>query len=731
MSIKLTDGKNWSANLNGTGSLLDKLSLTVTGVKLGENWNHPVNQIKPRDLGPGTLSFAGNTPLPFANSTLTVSASQGAMIGGQVSGSLFGGGDPFDQPVSLANKCCLWLQLNGTLNVGVAGSMSGFGIGISANSYAQYRFNRIFEPDAAGTFRPLSQAVEELFDQATPPVDLAALLAAPVGSIFEFDCGGSVTVTGSYSVPTSTLPLASSAVPVMKQKLTIAANPSLSLSGSFQVSGALIFRVHKLTDTSARFHLFKKSGTALSVSFSASAGITGGVADKDFLDTAFQAILPDSKVDLSARDPELNAQLKDVLEDAVSSHFSATLDAEASLSSSTSHVFVLDINLQVASQSPEMTNRVNGLFHGDWTLARQHDLPCVTNYSDMLEKVSRSKHEFQFHLLNLFSFVSVSDFFTSAKVLKTPDGVVFTDHDTASRIQASATGDIADPMSFSKVLAQALQATLVFKTGNAAPALVDLSISGKYFTYKRNAPADDLEGIALLCAALDCPLTGLNPDADRVGVVKFDASSKFDGNASDACFVGPAPDFNPKNQADYIGYALKAIASLYDPADRFHAAATDVNLWSKLNAAGNTAAMLSDSYVQGFLRAHGGFDGNPGNGLQVMWLYSIWYTVTFWSKAMSDYAGLLQKAKKLASQLPAGSTQQTPEIQQLMRQLSSAMSDAQQRENNFIDARAQFGLAALYLSSGKKAANDVRLTWNGDTRSATNGTALAEAADAR
>ncbi len=370
MSIKLTDGKNWKADLKGTGSLLDKQALTVTGLNIGKNWESPVNKIDPKDLGPGTLSFAGSTPLPFANSTLTVSASQGATIGGQVSGSLFGSGDLFDQPVSLANKCCLWLQLNGTLNVGVAGSVSGFGIGIKASSYTQYRFNRVFEPDAAGKFCSLSQAVEALFDEATPPVNLAALLAAPVGSIFEFDSGGSVKVTGSYSVPTSTLPLATSAIPVLKEKLTLAANPSLSLSGSFEVNGALIFRVHKLKDNVARFHLFKKSGTALNVSFSASAGVSGGVAGKDFLESTFKAISPDCKVDLAARDPELNGQLKKVLEEAVSSHFSASLNTEASLSSSISHVFALDVNLQVASQSPEMTDRVNGLFHGDWALGQ-------------------------------------------------------------------------------------------------------------------------------------------------------------------------------------------------------------------------------------------------------------------------------------------------------------------------------------------------------------------------
>ncbi len=720
MSIKLTDGKNWSTSLDGTSSLLDKTNLTLTGFNIASNWNNPVDKIDPKDLGPGTLTFSGSTPLPFAKSTLTVSASHGASIGGQVSGSLFGSGDPFDQPVSLANKCCLWLQLNGTLDVGVAGTVSGFGISIKMASHAEYRFNRIFAPDAAGKFCPLSEAVEELFDEATPPVDLAALVAAPVGAIFEFDCGGSAKVTGSYSVPTSTLPLATSAVPVLKEPLTLTANPSLSLSGSFEVSGSLIFRVHKLENNVARFHLFKKSGTELEVSFSAAAGVSGDVGGKDFLDKAFKAISPDCKVDLAARDPQLNAQLKKVLEEAVSSHFSVTLNAEASLSSSISHVFALDINLQVASQSPEMTASVNGLFHGDWTLATQHDLPCVKSYSDMLEKVTSSHNAFRFHLLNLFSFASVTDFLASAKVLRTPDGVVFTDHDTASRIQASAGGSIAEPMSLRKVLAQALQTTLAFKTGSAAPALVELSIAGQYFTYEKNASQDDLHEIAFLCTALDCPVAGLNTDTKRVGVVKFDASSKFDGGASDACFIGPAPNFVPKDEDGYAVNAKRAIAILYDVSDRFHAAATDPALWIKLDDAGNPSAMLSDNYVQAFLRAHGGFDGNPGNLSQIMWLYRIWYTVTFWSKAMADYARLLQKAKKLGSQLPAGSRQQTPEIQELMHELSSAMHHAQVQENNFIDARAQFGLAALYLSSGKTAANDVCLTWNGTTRSAQN-----------
>lgn len=223
-----------------------------------------------------------------------------------------------------------------------------------------------------------------------------------------------------------------------------------------------------------------------------------------------------------------------------------------------------------------------------------------------------------------------------------------------------------------------------------------------------------------MCTALDCALSGLTASATRVGVVKFDASSKFDGKASDGCFVGPGPEFVPKSQADYKSYALTAIASLYDPSDRFHAAATDTKLWQKLDVAGNSSSMLADSYVQAFLHAHGGFDGNLGNASQVNWLYRIWYTVTFWSQAMADYATLLQKAKKLAAQLPAGSTPQTPEIQELMHELSSAMHRAQVQENNFIDARAQFGLAALYLSSSKTAANDVCLTWNGATMSAQN-----------
>jgi hypothetical protein len=727
MSIKLTDPQNWSADLAGASSLLDKSKLIVTGLNIANLWNTPVNKIASNDLGPGTVSFGGSTPLPFAGTTLTVNASQGGSIGGQVAGSLFGSGDPFDQPVNLANKACLWLQLNGMMGVGVSGSISGFGMGIQGNWYAQYRFTRIFGPDAAGQFPPLSQAVQTLVSEATPPANLAALMNAPAGSIYDFDSHGSVTVAGSYSLAATPNPLATANVPMLNEPLALTPNAELDLTGSFEVSGALIFRVHKLEGNIARFHLFKKSGTALDVSFNAIAGLTGGLPDKDFLDNAFKKICPDSNVDLASREDALNEEMSAVLQEAISSHLSVTLNAEASRSSSNAHVFFLEVDLGIASQSAEMTRLVNGLFRGDWTLARSHvpQSPCVKNYSDMLERATSSKQAFRVHLLNLFSFESATDFMTAARVLQSPDGVVFTDHDTASRIQTTADGSIAEPMSLSKVLAQALQSTLVFKTGNAAPALVELSISGQYFTFEQNGSADDLHEIELLCAALDCSLAGLDGGASRVGVVKFDASSMFDSGGSDACFVGPAPNFTPKSQANYIDYAKDAIASLYDETDRFHTATNDDTLWTKLNAAGNPSAMISDRYVQGFLRDEGSFDGNPGNVSQIMWLYSLWYTVTFWSQAMANYAQLLQKAKTLAARLPAGSVQQTPEIQNLMRQLSSAMHDAQARENSFIDSRAQFGLAALYLSSGKKAANDVRLTWNGVTTTANNQTALA------
>lgn len=60
MSIKLTDGKNWKADLKGTGSLLDKQALTVTGLNIGKNWESPVNKIDPKDLA------RGRSPSPAA-----------------------------------------------------------------------------------------------------------------------------------------------------------------------------------------------------------------------------------------------------------------------------------------------------------------------------------------------------------------------------------------------------------------------------------------------------------------------------------------------------------------------------------------------------------------------------------------------------------------------------------------------------------------------------------------
>lgn len=563
-----------------------------------------------------------------------------------------------------------------------------------------------------------------MFTHTAPVRDLAALIKSPTGSIFEFDSGGSVKITGSYSLPSSTVPLATSSVPVLKEKLSVQSDASMGITGSFEVSGALVFRVYKVDDKIARFQVFKKRGTEVSVSFDASAGLSANVASKDVIDQVFKFITPKVDKSVAAADSALNDQMKDVLEEAIAQHLAVSLNIEGTASASQSHLFSIDVDLAVANASPEMAARVNALFRGDWTLAQKHDLPCVVNWSDCLEKVQHSEHSFHLHLLNIFSAVSVTDFLTSAEVLRTPDGVVFTDHNTASQI--GATGNIAEPKRLSKVLAQALESTLVFKSTNGAPAMVDLSVSGSCFQYEQNASRDDLTEISLLSDALDCSLGALQSSGTRVGVVKFDASTKFDSAGSDGLFVD-GPDYTPKDQAEYMNHALDAISLLYPTTEPFYAAAVDDELWKHLNAAGNLSAMIQDVYVQAFLRKHGGYDGNPGNAAQAMWLYSIWYTVTFWSNAMANYAVLLQKAKKLAAQLKPGDTSRAAEMQDLMDKLAKAMRAAQAQENGFIDARAQFGMTALYLSSGKRSANAVCLTWNNLTKSASNKVALAAA----
>jgi hypothetical protein len=726
VSISLTDSKNWSAQLNGAGSIFDGKSLKLPSSDLFGIWNKPLSaaSFKTAGIGPGTVKFSGNTPLPFAGTTLTVGATQGAAIGGQVGGDLGCICSEFDEAISLKQNACLWLKLAGTVDVGVSGSFSGFGIGLKAKSFSEYRFTQVVMPDASGTFCTLADGFELLFAHAVAPRDMDALLQAPAGAIYEFDSGGSITFTGSYSLPSSTLPLATASIPVLKDKLSLQSNASLGVTGSFEVSGALVFRVYKVSDKLARFQIFKKRGASLSVSFDASAGITGGVGGKDLIDSVFKLIKPDiSSLNAVASDPGLNDQIKDVVQEAIAAHLAASLSIDANPSSSLSHLFLVDIDLQTAKSSQQMQDRVNALFHGDWSLAAQHNLPCVTDWSDEVEQVTKLGTGFRLHLLNIFGAVSVADFLTSAKILRAPDGVVFTDHNTASQVEA--VGNIAEPKSLSKVLARALESTLVFKSTKVSPVLAELSISGHCFQFEQNGSRDDLVEIACLSDALDCPLKLPLPTTSRVGVLKFDGSTNFDSSGSDACFVGPAPDFTPKLQEEYVRHALDAITELYPSGDPFHAAATDNQLWPHLSDKGNPSAMIQDAYVQNFLRQHGGYDNNPGNLFQVQWLYSIWYTVTFWSDAMAKYAALLQKAKKLTGQISPGDTQNIPEVQELMNQLASAMRDAQKLETNFIDARAQFGMAALYLSSGKRSANEVSLSWNANTLSAKNTAALA------
>lgn len=142
MSISLTDSKNWSGQLSGVGltSLMSGKTLLLTASDLANVWNVPLSSSTFKSLGPGTVKFAGDTPLPLEGATLSITAAQGASLGGQIGGSFACVSGEFDDAIDLDNAACLWLKLAGNVEVGVSGDFGGFGIGVTGKSYAEYRY---------------------------------------------------------------------------------------------------------------------------------------------------------------------------------------------------------------------------------------------------------------------------------------------------------------------------------------------------------------------------------------------------------------------------------------------------------------------------------------------------------------------------------------------------------------------------------------------------------------
>jgi hypothetical protein len=448
------------------------------------------------------------------------------------------------------------------------------------------------------------------------------------------DQSGTFTVSGTYSFPISLnqLALAGTVIPF---KITL--NPSLSVSvgGSVAVTGEYTVRSWRKSDTQLILGVFKKKGTTLTATFSASAGLAANAGNTDLVQAFFQAIDPtvNLKNVLPDTDPRF-ADISQVLSDSISQGLNISVNASASAAFGDEAALVYSIDLTGDRASTDKA--LNAAIGGDWTLlAELKDI--ARELKNVVGTNRENKFTFSINLLGIFDYESVDDFVKASTVVRSiEDGsITITDQVTATRITVASEPLLADAQKLRKILYQSLTPTLAYVVAGGVKT-VNIDVGQSLLIYHATTKAAQLRKDLRLSVAIgeltESQLDSLQISNPKPAHVVIDANQDIKGVQAISMFFADPAAWTAQDLDTLKALGKQVLASLLDPSDpvderRIQILASQ-QIWNEMD---------NNQFPQ----------DSPAS-------YSDWYDITFWANAIHDGAAPLKQALVALAQVPPG-----------------------------------------------------------------------------
>ena len=168
----------------------------------------------------------------------------------------------------------------------------------------------------------------------------------------------------SLSQPFTFNPLASAALPF---NITASVQPqvTLKLAPSITVSGDLLVRSYKVQSRRRATRCYKKRGSNLSATFTASGGIGGDIGSTDVLGMLLNAALPGVDVAAAGISGDNGKALNKVIKDSLNRSLSAQLNATCSAATTDEAAILYDIHLKDGDSATD--DAIAVALHGDWS----------------------------------------------------------------------------------------------------------------------------------------------------------------------------------------------------------------------------------------------------------------------------------------------------------------------------------------------------------------------------
>ena len=224
---------------------------------------------------------------------------------------------------------------DGALDLGVSGSEGDLTFGFNTAGGVHLEYWKAFP--LGGGEPTLQNALAQTMSSFVIPADLSDLNSLGIHDVATISGHGSITVAGAVTVAASPNPLASVDLPLGVGSIGLKAGVATGFSASFTVSGAYQVRARRKDADTVELSFLQARGTGWQAGFSATAGISSPLGERDLVATLLGAISTDPTADktlLGDLSPAEISTLAAAIKNGLNHGLQASLDAVRSAFSS-------------------------------------------------------------------------------------------------------------------------------------------------------------------------------------------------------------------------------------------------------------------------------------------------------------------------------------------------------------------------------------------------------------
>lgn len=604
-----------------------------------------------------------------------------------------------DDSVDLApDACYMELAMEATASADLSATSGLLTFGASPSSQVEVTSCSRFVPKAGVT---LLQALQQTVSNFSIPASSADLAGLQLGQFTRACVTGTLTVSGTANLLATANPLAAATLPAPLPEVSVSAGGSVTVGVACEIETEFEVVTRKLDSGAVRLAWYHKNATDVTVTVSASEGISAGFSGTDLFSKVVAVISASPQADLkelaSAGVPDGQAAaIQGAVMSAACRKLEISVASEISAQDSKAATFLYEITLSALNDQSHLA--VDQALRGNLTGLHAPGLPGVSCVSSIWDNVRTASVELDVNLLGILNYSSIARLSLEGRVLYEPatGSMVITDKATAERIQVDQVNYGADTQKLRHVLAESFLITAVYHGARQIAAAPSLHCCHSFFELQNSTSPEDMKAklqtgfaIGLLSssdAILQAGISGF-------GRTLFTASTDYDADMVAGMFLDTSDTPLPHERYETAG--RMAIQYLVQDGDkdavRRDPAVNDA-LWNLMKQRGQPGIpALFPGVAAPYLSA----------------IQADYTTIEWWADAMVDAAQKLAAFRVWLAQHPTA-TLEDADFQKLRDDLAGYLRGV--AANTRDEFGQPWGLIAMNQLAGRKAGAKILIT---------------------